>query len=173
MEQSYAEANAKKRTTPGVIALKGILIVLVIFIFLAALLSGYRLIVLVGAAAIVALVWYWPRFRVEWEYVYCDGQLDFDMIQGGEKRKNILRIEIEDADVVAPFDSERLAGYRHLIVRDYSSLRPEAKAYGVVTRLEGKEEKILIKFEPTERMVEMMHTKCPNIVEKPMEIKQE
>lgn len=166
MEQSYAEANAKKRTTPGVVALKTILIILVVLIFFAALLSGYRLLVLVGAAAIVALIWYWPRFRVEWEYVYCDGQLDFDMIQGGEKRKNVLRIEIEEADVVAPLSSERLEGYRHLEVRDYSSLRPEAKIYGIVTRIKGRDEKLLIKFEPTERMVEMMHTKCPNIVEK-------
>ena len=123
MEQSYAEANAKKKMTGAVIALKTILIVLVILVFVATILSGIRLLVLLGVAAVFGLIWYWPRFKVEWEYVFCDGQLDFDMIQGGERRKNILRIEIEDADVIAPVDSHRLDGYRHLDVRDYSSMK--------------------------------------------------
>ena len=165
MEQSYAEANAKKKTTGGVIALKAILIVLVVLIFLATIISGIRLLVLLGVAAVFGLIWYWPRFKVEWEYVFCDGQLDFDMIQGGERRKNILRIEIEDADVIAPVDSHRLDGYRHLDVRDYSSMKEEANVYGIATRLPEKEDKVIILFEPTGRMIDLMHKKCPDIVE--------
>lgn len=164
MEQSYAEANAKKKTTAATVALKIILVLIVIIIFMASFLS--RFVLLAGVAAGVALIWYWPRFKVEWEYVYCDGQLDFDMIQGGEKRKHILRLEIEDADVIAPWDSPKMDGYRHLPVKDYSSLRQEANVYALATRMEGQEEKVVIKFEPTERMIDMMHTKCPNIVEK-------
>lgn len=83
MEQSYAEANAKKKTTGSVIALKIILIILVILVFLASILisisTKINLLVLIGVAAIFGLIWYWPRFRVEWEYVFCDGQLDFDI----------------------------------------------------------------------------------------------
>lgn len=165
MEQSYAEANAKKKMTGAVIALKTILIVLVILVFVATILSGIRLLVLLGVAAVFGLIWYWPRFKVEWEYVFCDGQLDFDMIQGGERRKNILRIEIEDADVIAPVDSHRLDGYRHLDVRDYSSMKENAKVYGIATRLPEKEDKVLILFEPTSRMIDLMHKKCPDIVE--------
>ena len=165
MEQSYAEANAKKKMTGAVIALKTILIVLVILVFVATILSGIRLLVLLGVAAVFGLIWYWPRFKVEWEYVFCDGQLDFDMIQGGERRKNILRIEIEDADVIAPVDSHRLDGYRHLDVRDYSSMKEEANVYGIATRLPEKEDKVIILFEPTGRMIDLMHKKCPDIVE--------
>ena len=165
MDQSYAEANAKKKMTGAVIALKTILIVLVILVFVATILSGIRLLVLLGVAAVFGLIWYWPRFKVEWEYVFCDGQLDFDMIQGGERRKNILRIEIEDADVIAPVDSHRLDGYRHLDVRDYSSMKENVKVYGIATRLPEKEDKVLILFEPTSRMIDLMHKKCPDIVE--------
>ena len=97
MEQSYAEANAKRKTTGAARALKVTLILLVLLVFLGSLFAavqlGKNLIVFVGVAAIFGLIWYWPRFKVEWEYVFCDGQLDFDMIQGGEKRKNILRID--------------------------------------------------------------------------------
>ena len=168
MEQSYAEANAKKKTTGSVIALKIILIILVILVFLASILisisTKINLLVLIGVAAIFGLIWYWPRFRVEWEYVFCDGQLDFDMIQGGERRKNILRIETEDADAIAPIQSTKLDGYRHLEVRDYSSMNEKANVYGIATRLPEKEEKVMILFEPTSRMVELMQKKCPEIV---------
>ena len=137
MEQSYAEANAKKKTTPATIALKIVLILIVITIFMASFLSKF--IMLLGVAAAVALIWYWPRFQVEWEYVYCDGQLDFDMIQGGEKRKNILRIEIEEADAVVPLTSSRMDGYRHLPVKDFTSLRDDARVYAIVTWANEKE----------------------------------
>lgn len=169
MEQSYAEANAKRKNSGGTVALKIILIFLVILVFFASVFAAmqfrFNLIILIGVAAIFALIWYWPRFKVEWEYVFCDGQLDFDMIQGGEKRKNILRIEIEDADVVAPLSSHRLDGYRHLQVKDYSSLREDANIYAIAIRLPEKEDKVVIYFEPTTRMVELMHKKCPEIVE--------
>ena len=144
------------------------LIILVILVFLASILisisTKINLLVLIGVAAIFGLIWYWPRFRVEWEYVFCDGQLDFDMIQGGERRKNILRIEIEDADAIAPIQSTKLDGYRHLEVRDYSSMNEKANVYGIATRLPEKDEKVMILFEPTSRMVELMQKKCPEIV---------
>lgn len=169
MEQSYAEANAKKKVTGANVALKMTLILLVILVFTASVLgamqTGIHIIVFIGVAAIFALIWYWPRFKIEWEYVFCDGQLDFDMIQGGERRKNILRIEIEEADVVAPIQSHRLDGYRQLEVKDYSSMREDAAIYGIATRLSEQREKVVILFEPTTRMVELMHKKCPEIVE--------
>ena len=169
MEQSYAEANAKRKTTGAARALKVTLILLVLLVFLGSLFAavqlGNNLIVFVGVAAIFGLICYRPRFKVEWEYVFCDGQLDFDMIQGGEKRKNILRIEIEDADVIAPVDSKRLDGYRHLETKDYSSMREDAKIYGIAIRLPEKQEKVVILFEPTMRMLELMQKKCPEIVE--------
>ena len=100
------------------------------------------------------------------EYVYCDGQIDFDQIFGGEKRKTALRIELEDADAVAPVGSEKLAGYQHLPVKDFSSREEGARVYGIATRLPGSEDKVRILFEPNDRMLDMMETKCPRIVEK-------
>ena len=158
MEQSYAEANAKKKVTGATIALKTTLILLVILVFLGtivvAMQTGMNIVVFVGVAAVFVLFWYWPRFKIEWEYVFCDGQLDFDMIQGGEKRKNVLRIEIDEADLIAPLDSARMDGYRHLEIKDYSSMREDARIYAIATRLPNKQEKVVILFEPTLRMLE-------------------
>ena len=51
-----------------------------------------------------------------------------------------------------------------LEVRDYSSMNEKANVYGIATRLPEKEEKVMILFEPTSRMVELMQKKCPEIV---------
>ena len=162
MEQSYAEANVKKKTGIGTIAIKPLWIAVIVIMFVLTPVFRYALIIAVAAAAF--LIWYWPRFKKEWEYVFCDGQLDFDIISGGEKRKHIMRIEIESADVVAPVGASALDGYRHLSVLDYSSQKPTENRYGIAIRLPKQEEKVMILFEPDERMVQLMRTKCPNIV---------
>lgn len=163
MEQSYAEATVKIKTTIGtVLARIGSIILIALLLVLGWL--GVKLVMVIGVAGAAFLIWYWPRFRSEWEYVFCDGQLDFDMIKGGEKRKNVMRIDIENADVIAPIGSTPLDGYRHLPVKDCSSKNEGAKLYGIATRLPKQEKKVLIQFEPSEKMIEMMKAKCPNIV---------
>ena len=163
MEQSYAEANAKVKTSISSILTKALCIIVILALF-ALSFMGVRYVMIVAVALAGFLVWYWPRFRKEWEYVFCDGQLDFDLIKGGEKRKHILRIELENADVVAPLGSEALDGYRHLPVKDFSSGRQEAHLYGIATILPKQESKVLIRFESNEKMLKMMKDKCPNIV---------
>ncbi len=166
MSELYAEASTKKKTTIGVIILKVIAIVTIIMIFFASMFIGgavSRILVMLGGAAVVFLIWYWPRFKVEWEYVFCDGQLDFDMILGGEKRKSILRIELEESDLVASMKSSRMDGDRHLPKKDFTSLRSEAKVYGIVTKV--KDEKVVLLFEPSDKMLEKMKIKSPDKVE--------
>lgn len=165
MEQLYAESSVKQKTTAKVTFLKIILIIGVIILFAIGFLSRINLLSLLSVAAVVALVWYWPRFKIEWEYIFCDGQLDFDQILGGEKRKTVLRVELEDADVIAPMDSHRMDGYRHLSVRNFSSLREEATVYGIAIKPEGKEEKVVLVFEPSRKMLEMIQAKFPNKTE--------
>ncbi|MBQ4463145.1 MAG: hypothetical protein II915_01885 [Eubacterium sp.] len=164
MEQSYAEATAQRKKTTGGVVLKVVWIIAIVALLACMIITTW--LAILGVAAGVALFWYWPRFDVMWEYVYCDGQLDFDQIFGGEKRKNALRIEIEDADVIAPIDSNRLDGYRHLPKKDFSSQMPDAKIYGIATKIGNSEDKTVILFEPNEKMLDMMALKCPRTVEK-------
>lgn len=166
MESSYAETSVKQKTTARVKLLKTVLVIGAVLLVAIGLLSGIRFLVLPAVAGVILLVWYWPRFNIEWEYVFCDGQLDFDRIQGGEKRKTILRVELEDADVIAPMDSQRMDGYRHLPVRDFSSLQPDAKPYGIAMKAEGWEEKVVLVFEPNERMMDLICSRFPGKTER-------
>lgn len=164
MEQTYVETNVKKRVTASVVILKVVLIIAVLLLFW--LTVWVRLLMILALGGAVFLFWYWPRFHEEWEYIYCDGQLDFDLIQGGERRKHKQRIELEHADVVAPIDSSKLEGYRHLTKLDYSSLQPDADLYGIVTKVADQGDKVMILFEPDDRLIQAMYAKRPSIVER-------
>ena len=101
MEQAYAEASVKRINSPQIKFLKGFLIAGVVILALIALLSRNSIMLVIGVAVTGVLIWYWPRFNVTWEYVYCDGQIDFDAIFGMDKRKSNLRIDLDDADIIA------------------------------------------------------------------------
>lgn len=165
MEQSYAETSVKQKTTAKTVVLKVLLVIGVILLMGGGFLSRMSLLILLSVAALILLIWYWPRFKVEWEYVFCDGQLDFDMIMGGEKRKNILRVELENAAVIAPMESHKMDGYRHLPVRDFSSRQADAKPYGIAIKIGEKEEQTVLLFEPSEKMIGLIQTKFPQKTE--------
>ncbi|MCR5798390.1 hypothetical protein [Eubacterium xylanophilum] len=162
MEQAYAEFSVKRNNPPYINALKVVLIVVLVILLLIAMLSRNGIMIALGVGAAALLGWYWPRFNVTWEYVYCDGQIDFDAILGQDKRKSNLRIDLDDADIIAPEKSPALDGYRHLEVRDYSSRRKDVIRYGIATKIEGKDAKILIYFEPNEKMLTLIKDKYPN-----------
>ncbi|MBP3578929.1 MAG: hypothetical protein J6K15_12535, partial [Lachnospiraceae bacterium] len=90
-----------------------------------------------------------------------DGQLDFDKISGGAKRKTMLRVDFEKLVVIAPKNSHALDGYRHngVAVKDFSSLDENAKVYGMVVT--GGEQNTMIYFEPSEKMLAAMKQKAP------------
>lgn len=163
MENMYAETAVKRINTPKVMVLKILIVFAVIFTFVFAALTGSRLLFAVGIIAGCLLVWFWPRFNVEWEYIFVDGQIDFDTISGGEKRKTRLRIDLEEVEVVAPLSSHAIDAYRHNKIRDYSSLRKDAKIYVAVAKV-GEEDLNQIYFEPSEKMIELMKIKAPRKV---------
>lgn len=106
-----------------------------------------------------------PKFNVDWEYVFVDGQLDFDMILGGEGRKRKLRIDFDDCEIIAPSESHHLDEYNNKPMRtlDYSSLSG-APNYTIIWHEGSTFYRIL--FEPDEEMVKTMRNKSPRKVKK-------
>lgn len=160
MDGLYAEARTKKKVTTKDTAVKYGIIAGMILCFLLGFLFASAFL-LVGGVAFIGLAYYMlPRLSVEYEYVFCDGQLDFDKINGGVKRKNMLRIDFEQLAVMAPKNSHALDGYRHngVEVRDFTSLLDDHKVYGLVVT--GGEKNTLIYFEPDEKMIAAMKQKA-------------
>lgn len=163
MESMYAEAGVKRSSTPKLVLLRVFLIFAVIFTFMLAASTANKLMFALGAGMAFFVIWYWPRLNVEWEYIFVDGQLDFDTISGGEKRKTRLRIDFDEVEVVAPKKSHALDAYRHNKVRDYSSLRKDAEVYVIIAKV-GEEGLNQIYFEPSEKMLTVMKSKAPRKV---------
>lgn len=159
MNELYAEAGVKRKETAGTYALRFLLI----FIAIAAFLLTFQnsILLFVSAILIVAIVYIFPRLSVEYEYVFCDGQLDFDKIMGNAKRKTALKIDFDKVEIMAPEGSHALDGYTHVktVVKDFSSRNKDVKPYVIIMR-EG-ETATRILFEPSEKMINCIKLKSP------------
>lgn len=161
MDGLYAEARAKKKVTIKDQLIKfGLIAGIVVFFGLGFL--TFNVILLIVGIVFLGLGYYFlPRLATEYEYVFCDGQVDFDKINGGVKRKTVLRVDFDKLVVIAPKGSHALDGYRHngVVVKDFSSLEENAKVYGMVVT--GGEQNTMIYFEPNEKMLAAMKQKAP------------
>lgn len=163
MDSMYAEAGVKRSNTPKLILLRFLMMFMVIFTFIFAASIVNKPMFVLGAILAFLVIWYWPRLNVEWEYIFVDGQLDFDTISGGEKRKSRLRINFEEVEIVAPIKSHALDAYRHNKVRNYSSLKKNADVYVIVAKVKN-EGLCQIYFEPSRKMLQVMKSKSPRKV---------
>ncbi|MCQ2505904.1 MAG: DUF6106 family protein [Lachnospiraceae bacterium] len=101
-----------------------------------------------------------PSFNVDYEYVYCNGQIDFDKIINKNGRKTLLKIDMDNVTLVAPMSSHEFDGarYNHTKEYNFTSLNPDtAKKYTISGTVEGMP--VLINFEPDSKMLETIKKK--------------
>jgi len=165
MNELYTEAGVKKKKTAKDTLVKvGIIVADAILLFLGVL--GFSLFLFLGIAAVVATIYFMPYLNVDYEYIFCDGQFDFDKIMGGNKRRTQIKMDLDSCEVLCPATSHQLDGYTYqkLTVKDFSSGNPSAKKYALV----GKEIKnntlVKVIFEPSEKMLAFAKQKAPRKV---------
>lgn len=159
MNQTYAEAGVKRRETASSYGIRALLILaIIVAIFISTL---HTIALIISIVIIFGVIYIFPKLKVEYEYIYVDGQLDFDKIMGNSKRKTDLRIDFEQVEIMAPMNSHALDPYKNsnLKTKDYSSRNPEARPYVIIYRKGEKAYKIL--FEPNENMLEAIKLKNP------------
>ncbi|SFR93393.1 hypothetical protein [Anaeromicropila populeti] len=165
MNELYAEASIQVKTTFKQTFLKVLLIIgTVLSAFLA---IGLMLVVFIPVTAILVVLCFFafPRLsKLEYEYIFCDGRLDFDRIAGGAKRKTMLRIEMETVEIVAgPANASNYENGKFDQVKDFSN-GVKAETFVIISNNDSKRMKIL--FNPSEKMVECMYNKAPSKVKK-------
>lgn len=115
------------------------------------------------------LVIFWPNFSAEFEYVFCDGQIDFDIIRSGRKRKTLKKIDLIDADMICHIYSDKLKKYQSFDwKKSFVSGNNYANAYVIILK-KGVNGYGKITFEPDEKMLECIKNKAPRItfIDKP------
>ena len=172
MESLYAEAGVERRKTFGSVLMKTMLIVacviFTVMAIIAVVLTGtiqacffYLPIIVFLAGAMIII---FPKLNVEYEYIFCDGQFDIARIRGKATRKNLIRVDFENVELVAPYQSEKTRSYQDLPKKDFSSGIASDKLYVMIVILKEKKTKIF--FEPSEKMLECMKLKAMSKVEK-------
>lgn len=163
MNLLYAEAGVKRKDTMLTMGLKALMIIGVLvgifFMFIGQLFS------IIGLAIIVAVFFLYPKLDIEYEYVYVDGQIDFDRITGKSRRKTMLRVDFEQVEIMAPSNSHSLDSYKNIQMeeKNFTSMDKDNKHYTIVANIDNKKIKIL--FEPSEKMLDMIKQKSPRKIE--------
>ncbi len=164
MEQLYAEAGCKKnRTAVDILKIVGMIFAGFVSVGLI-LFSGQFLLQIIGILGIAGIIYYYPKLNYEYEYIFCDGQIDFDKISGGNKRKTILKIDMDEVEICGPVREAQLEQYKNLKTKDFSSKQENGNTYAVIVRVNN--EKIRILFDPSQKMVDFMRMKSPRKVVK-------
>lgn len=164
MNDLYTEVCVKKKVTVQDTLIKLAVIAGVVLCIGAGLVYGNLLLGFLGTVGAVCAYLLLPRLKVMYEYVFCDGQLDFDKIMAGEKRKHMYRLDFENVAVMAPVNSHALDSYKSngAGVLDFSSKEPDRKVYAIA-EVRGETQK-LIYFEPNEKLISYIKQKAPRKV---------
>lgn len=164
MDGLYVETDVKKKVTLKDNLMKYGLIAATVIAIGFGFLMMKVLVILVGFVLGALCYYFVPKIDAMYEYVFIDGQLDFDKILGGEKRKHVLRTDFDQLVVMAPKNSHSLDGYRHngVEVKDFSSLYEDHRVYGIV--FTSGEKSQMIYFEPDDKMIAAMKQKAPRKV---------
>ncbi len=159
MNQLYTEVGVKRKENSTTMMLRTFMIIGIVLGAFMLLLGSYFAIV--GVIIVAALVFLMPRLKVEFEYVFVDGQIDFDRIVAGSKRKTALRIDMEQVEIVAQESSHALDSYKQqqFDKRDFTSGDKAKKAFVIIASKDDK--RYYVRFEPTEEMLAMIRQKNP------------
>ncbi len=166
MSEQYCEVPVKCVDTVQA-KLKRIGLILLIIVTIP-LMAINQFMYLIPVAATVFCIYMFPRLKAqEYEYIYVDGQIDFDRISGGVKRKTMYRVDLENVAVVAPTGSDDVREFDNregLKTKNFSSLAKDAKTYTLIEERAGVTTKII--FEPDEDMLDKMKFKAPRKIKK-------
>lgn len=117
---------------------------------------------------LIAGVYYLAYFlvtkqNIEYEYIVTSGDLDIDMIINQKKRKRVFTGNAKDFEMVARIKSDKYDGEIRNCknVKDYTSHNERADVWFVYTR---QGEPTVILFEPTQSMIDILHTVAPRKV---------
>lgn len=161
MEDLFSELIVERKPRAKDAILKALLIAALVILAAAGLLLGpvffIAFLVLAGVSYFL-----WPRFKVEYEYSYVNGQLDIAKIFSKQSRKDVAKIDATQAECIAPMGSHELDSYGATFKTvDYSSGDPDLRPYVIVKGGEGSC-KYLVHLD--EKMLEDLRRRLPRKV---------
>lgn len=163
MRDEIVEVLVKCKTN---IALRALGILLYILCAAAAVLAmlGYGLLGFT-AAVIFGIMGYFAttNSQVEYEYTYCDKELDIDAIYSQSKRKHITTLELGKMEVLVRVEGSKMNEYarRQCATKDYSTKNKNTKDNVYALFYDGN---VKVLIEPNERLLNAISYSSPRKV---------
>lgn len=162
MSDTYVECLVKAKASGAGKLLKGVLIVLTVFLGLLTIMGS--VLGLIGAVITGVGAYFVHLYTdVEYEYLYLDKELTVDKVLAKTRRKRVGTYSLERMEILAPIKSYHLDNFknRDVKVKDFSigeELKPD-KRYALY--YEGGEKLIL---SPSEELVKVIRNVAPRKV---------
>lgn len=162
MQNSYVEQIIKRKDPAYAMPAKVGAVVLCMLGFMISMATWYGFVLLIAAAVLTYFVWL--NMKVEYEYLYIDGDFSVDKILNKTKRKKVLESGKADLIMVAPKDSSdaKDAIGQNVKVMDLTSGDGEKKAYAYVFQQGSERRAVLI--EPSEDLLNHIRYFTPSKV---------
>ncbi len=160
MNDYYTEQMVKKQTDMKDIVIKAVLVAATIVSFLAIMM--FPGIIILPVIMIALDVFIFGRLKVEYEYLFVNGDLDIDKIMNKAKRKKQFSMNVADMELLAPADAAELHQYQNARTYDFSSRTGQAKLYALIVSGQGEKKKII--FEPNDTIIEGFYMLAPRKV---------
>ena len=163
MNDTYAEWLVKRKTPFYAYIINAVMAVITAVCVFLALTTNVVAVILMFVVGIATYILY-RNSRVEFEYLFVDGQLSIDKILGKAKRKKAWEGAMDDIQIIAPSDSFVLNDYRsgQSKVLDFSSHMPGARTYTAIVQKPSGQERVV--FEPNDKMIQCFRQKAPRKV---------
>ena len=103
-----------------------------------------------GLVLAVVTVVVTPKFDVEYEYLYVNGELDIDAIYSKQKRKRVGTYDMAELEILAPEKSHALDSYmnnKSIKMKDFSSGNPQAKSYILIMNSDSERQSVKVEID--------------------------
>ncbi len=159
MEGAYAESSVKRENNFKITLYKALIIAADVLMFMGGLFLSNSILIFVAIIASVLTFVFFPYFNVEYECVYVNGQFDFAMIMNGSRRKNLLTIDLDNAEILALSSSHALDSQRSMRMAEKSfvSGREDARVYTLVGK-DNNGDMVRVNFEPSEKILDLVRS---------------
>jgi len=158
MEELYSETYLKaKPSSMRTMARTGLIVLCVLIVYITIFVVQSTPMLFFAVVIDGLIIYFMPSRNIAYEYVFVDGQIDFDIIIAGNKRKTKKRTDLEKIDIIAPEDSPSLKQYQDLPLSDFSSGVKSDRHFIAVSRTDNGNERI--KFTHDEKLIEKLKFK--------------
>lgn len=163
MKDVYEEQLIRRTMEPKYAFYKGSCFCVIALCVLAAAFV-HTMLLFVALLLGVGLYFLFPYFSVEFEYIYVNGELDFDKIYGQKNRKRVITVEMSNLEMIGPKGSHAMDSMRTMKCKEYdfTANEPDHTVYEMYIRV--NQELTRIFFEPKEEILEAIRQISPRKV---------